>query len=121
MDRRCEFWLEFENGSKMFAEMLDPVPAKTDLIPSQSTAITQIQSPTVSKKEVQITEDNMEEGGDRSRLESKGSILKSAHGNRNSSMNVAAAVDENNHDSLLSEAPSLKSKKTIVHKPINDY
>jgi hypothetical protein len=26
-DRRCEFWLEFENGVKMFAEMLDPVPA----------------------------------------------------------------------------------------------
>ena len=22
-DRRCEFWLEFENGAKMFAEMMD--------------------------------------------------------------------------------------------------
>ena len=32
-DRRCEFWLEFENGVKMFAEMLDPVPAETSLIP----------------------------------------------------------------------------------------
>lgn len=24
-DRRCEFWLEFENGTKMFAELVDPV------------------------------------------------------------------------------------------------
>lgn len=32
-DRRCEFWLEFENGVKMFAEMLDPVPPETSLIP----------------------------------------------------------------------------------------
>jgi hypothetical protein len=22
-DRRCEFWLEFDNGVRMFAEMLD--------------------------------------------------------------------------------------------------
>lgn len=35
IDRRCEFWLEFENGTKMFAEMLDPVQANTDLIPGQ--------------------------------------------------------------------------------------
>jgi len=32
-DRRCEFWLEFENGVKMFAEMIDPVKANQDLIP----------------------------------------------------------------------------------------
>jgi len=32
-DRRCEFWLEFENGVKMFAEMLDPAPAAVDQIP----------------------------------------------------------------------------------------
>ena len=24
-DRRCEFWLEFENGVKMFAEVLEPI------------------------------------------------------------------------------------------------
>jgi hypothetical protein len=33
MDRRCEFWLEFENGTKMFAEMLDPAPVQLNLIP----------------------------------------------------------------------------------------
>jgi hypothetical protein len=33
MDRRCEFWMEFENGTKMFAEMIDPIPASKDLIP----------------------------------------------------------------------------------------
>ena len=33
MDRRCEFWLQFENGVKMFAEMIDPVALNTDLIP----------------------------------------------------------------------------------------
>lgn len=27
MDRRSEFWLEFENGVKMFACMLDQAPA----------------------------------------------------------------------------------------------
>lgn len=32
-DRRGEFWLEFENGVKMFAEMLDPAPAETSAIP----------------------------------------------------------------------------------------
>ena len=26
-------WLEFENGTKMFAEMLDPAPAAVDQIP----------------------------------------------------------------------------------------
>ena len=31
-DRRCEFWLEFENGVKMFAEMLDPAQPQTSLI-----------------------------------------------------------------------------------------
>jgi len=25
MDRRADFWLQFENGTKMFAEMIDPV------------------------------------------------------------------------------------------------
>ncbi len=33
-DRRGEFWLEFENGVKMFAEMLDPVSADIDSVPS---------------------------------------------------------------------------------------
>ena len=32
-DRRCQFWLQFENGTKMFAQMLDPVDAQTELIP----------------------------------------------------------------------------------------
>jgi hypothetical protein len=32
-DRRCEFWLEFENGVKFQAEMLDPVSVPTELIP----------------------------------------------------------------------------------------
>lgn len=25
MDRRADFWLQFENGTKMFADMIDPV------------------------------------------------------------------------------------------------
>jgi hypothetical protein len=32
-DRRCEFWLEFENGMRMHAEMLDIPEVETDLIP----------------------------------------------------------------------------------------
>ena len=32
-DRRGELWLEFENGTKMFAEMLDPTPAAIEQIP----------------------------------------------------------------------------------------
>jgi hypothetical protein len=32
-DRRCEFWLEFENGMRMHAEMLDDPQIDTDLIP----------------------------------------------------------------------------------------
>lgn len=33
LDRRCQFWLQFENGTKMFAEMLDPAQAESNLIP----------------------------------------------------------------------------------------
>ena len=33
MDRRCEFWLEFENGTKLFAEMIEPVSPQFDMIP----------------------------------------------------------------------------------------
>ena len=32
-DRRCEFWLEFENGMRMHAEMLEDPAVDTDLIP----------------------------------------------------------------------------------------
>ena len=32
-DRRCEFWLEFENGVKMRAEMLDAVVPLAEGIP----------------------------------------------------------------------------------------
>ena len=32
-DRRCEFWLEFENGVKLRAEMLDMVAPLSDMIP----------------------------------------------------------------------------------------
>ncbi len=32
-DRRCEFWLEFDNGVKMQAEMIEAVTAPTELIP----------------------------------------------------------------------------------------
>jgi len=33
LDRRCEFWLEFENGVRMHAEMLDKVQPLAELIP----------------------------------------------------------------------------------------
>ena len=33
MDRRCEFWLEFENGTKMFAEMIESVSSQFEMIP----------------------------------------------------------------------------------------
>ena len=33
MDRRCEFWLEFENGTKMFAEMIESVSPQFEMIP----------------------------------------------------------------------------------------
>ena len=32
-DRRCEFWLEFENGVKLRAEMLDAVVPLAEGIP----------------------------------------------------------------------------------------
>ena len=32
-DRRCEFWIEFENGVRMHAEMLNEPETSTDLIP----------------------------------------------------------------------------------------
>lgn len=85
MDRRCEFWLEFENGTKMFAEMLDPVPAQTDLIPPQNlTKKSQLTSPRGSKKEVNITEAN-DSIEPISRTGTKGGILKSGGGNREES------------------------------------
>ena len=33
LDRRCQFWLNFENGTKMYAEMLDSVEPASELIP----------------------------------------------------------------------------------------
>jgi len=51
-DRRCEFWLEFENGVKLQAEMLDVVSPLSEAIPP----VEPILSPTPKpiKKEVVI-------------------------------------------------------------------
>lgn len=54
-DRRCEFWLEFENGVKMQAEMIDAVAAPTDLIPPVQPIFDQTPKPV--KKEVIIRGD----------------------------------------------------------------
>jgi hypothetical protein len=54
-DRRCEFWLEFENGVKMQAEMLDSVSVPTELIPPIEPTVDQIPRPI--KKEVIIKGD----------------------------------------------------------------
>ena len=32
-DRRCDFWMEFDDGSKMFAEMVDQLVSNTESIP----------------------------------------------------------------------------------------
>ena len=32
-DRRCEFWLSFENGVKLFVEMIDPSEQRLESIP----------------------------------------------------------------------------------------
>jgi|694.fasta_scaffold84581_5 hypothetical protein len=32
-DLRCEFWIEFENGARMHAEMLDKVETNLNIIP----------------------------------------------------------------------------------------
>lgn len=82
-DRRCEFWLEFENGTKMFAEMLDPVAAQSELIPSAGDLAREAvrdHSTVSNRKEVVISQE-LREGGtsrnaDRSSAENK-SILKS--------------------------------------------
>jgi hypothetical protein len=54
-DRRCEFWLEFDNGVKMQAEMLDPVATPTELIPPVEPIFDQTPKPV--KKEVIIKGD----------------------------------------------------------------
>ena len=54
-DRRCEFWLEFENGVKMLAEMLDAVPALSEQIPPIEPIVGQTPKPI--KKEVVIRGD----------------------------------------------------------------
>ena len=58
-DRRCEFWLEFENGAKMFAEMSDHVDPQFDAIPPlQSDNINIDAEPS---KQVVIREDGINE------------------------------------------------------------
>lgn len=54
-DRRCEFWLEFDNGVKMQAEMIEAVSAPTELIPPVEPIYNQTPKPT--KKEVIIRGD----------------------------------------------------------------
>lgn len=36
VDNRCEFWIEFENGTRMHAEMQNSVRSRSELIPPQS-------------------------------------------------------------------------------------
>ena len=59
VDTRCEFWLEFENGVRMHAEMVDPAKAKTELIPptNNGSGSNLLKEPT---KQVQIDEDAAE-------------------------------------------------------------
>ena len=54
-DRRCEFWLEFDNGVKMQAEMIEALSAPTELIPPVEPIYDQTPKPT--KKEVIIKRD----------------------------------------------------------------
>jgi len=56
VDTRCEFWLEFENGVRMHAEMVDQVKSKSDLIPPMDNGVSMsvMKEPT---KQVQIDED----------------------------------------------------------------
>lgn len=53
-DRRCEFWLEFDDGVKMSAEMLDPVEPATNLIPPMQAEVYNKQE--FPRKQVIITE-----------------------------------------------------------------
>lgn len=106
-DRRCEFWLQFENGTKMFAEMLDSVPAQKDLIPQDGHSHREallLKGADTSRKEVTINADDLtnEQSSrhvDRS-VEGK-SILKSALGGKRSvdSQEAGVTFDQPN-DSL---------------------
>ena len=55
-DRRCEFWLEFENGVKLRAEMLDMVAPLSEMIPPSEPMISQTPKPI--RKEVVIRGDH---------------------------------------------------------------
>lgn len=109
-DRRCEFWLEFENGVKMFAEMLDPVPADTSLMPPIEGSIAATDN---QKREVMIKEDANDEEepkGARETTESKGGILKSSHDKPPTEIEAAVTFDD---EARQSELPKVTKKPTV--------
>lgn len=56
VDTRCEFWLEYENGVRMHAEMLDVVKPKSDLIPPMDNLGSNSVTFKETSKQVQIDE-----------------------------------------------------------------
>lgn len=88
-DRRCEFWLEFENGTKMFAEMIDPVSPNLDLIPpSEQEGALRIDQ--IRKEVTIIADEQIAAASSRTENRSLGnenkSILKSSLGTRKNEM-----------------------------------
>jgi hypothetical protein len=102
-DQRAEFWLQFENGTKMFAEMIDPMEAHRELIPGDGVGASQehiLMKDNTSRKEVTInaddaTNEQSSRHDNRSNLENK-SILKSALGKRSAEEGQEVTFDNQN-------------------------
>lgn len=132
-DRRCEFWLEFENGTKMFAEMLDPVAAQSELIPSAGHLAREVagvrdHSTVSNRKEVVISQELREgtsRNADRSSAENK-SILKSVQGKRDDVQDQAVTFEQEEKESIISKEDQKSQiaglpKKTDPKDDLKDY
>lgn len=129
-DRRCEFWLQFENGTKMFAEMLDPVAAQSELIPlagelAREATMLRDFSAVSQKKEVVINADDhvrsevISRNDNRSSTENK-SILKSALGKREEEKENAVTFENVDQESMLSKNEPKASSVPKKYDPKDD-
>lgn len=113
-DRRCEFWLEFENGVKMQAEILDPVTAPTELIPPSEPGSEQISKPV--QKQVIIRGEFNEPGlmqsleVNKSSVESRDSINSREVGQSILKSSVSAKIPEGMNESGRGDSAKTQKK-----------
>ena len=74
MDRRCEFWCDFENGVRLHTEMMDQVKSKTELIPPISN-----ETVAVSESQKRVKIEDVEIQRDIATVESGSRSMKSAN------------------------------------------